>query len=172
VPVNHSQTHFGLNAKGEVTEQVGGQHPDAVSILAVPGGTISTEDMLKHKLTDKIKAADPNALEFDPVGNAIYHDEVSGRAHAVSLLPADDPRRIAGEAAEVDKKKELAALAAHRPTGVSLLDDVNKGGHLTGQPKGKHDAPKPDAPKPAAVPVAGVPIAPVPAAAVVPGPPK
>lgn len=118
--VNGSDKYLWLDKYDNVIESSGNSHPEAVTLLASPGGIIPGDVVAKYKLGDRIKPADPDAVQFDPVGNAIVRDD-SGRAHAVSTLPEDDERRIRGEEAEAKMKKDRhdanRAKLAGQPVG-------------------------------------------------------
>ena len=104
--INFSASYFSLDASGGVIEHATDGHPDAVSVLAVPGGQVPDDLVARYGLGPKLQAADPNAVRFDPAGNAIVIE--GNAARAVHSLPATDPRRAPGLKAEAERRAARA----------------------------------------------------------------
>lgn len=133
--INNSNQWISLDAAGTPFVHDTASHPDATTIIAVPGGQVPADAVQKYNLGDLIKAPDSDAVVFDAAGNAIYHD-ANGVAHSVELLPKDDPRRAKGMLAEKEAraKAETDAAKPKPKPGVRHIHKPTVAGGLDGPP--------------------------------------
>jgi hypothetical protein len=96
-----------LSKSGTVVE--GSDNPEAVSVLAAPGGNIPQDVVDKYDLADQLKGTEHQLV--DVAGRPIVHIE-GGRAVSIDLLAKDHPARKRAEAAIKDR-----SLADHPKTG-------------------------------------------------------